>query len=320
LGRFNTILIFSLIYLVGLVCFVFGTIPTNVQPLLIFGGMYIVSIGAGGIKPNCSTMGADQFDLSYPRDVVESKQFFSFFYWAINLGALFAYTGIAYICQYGAGESLGGQEWGFFVGYILPTLLLGIGIIIFISASKKYKKNPPQGSMLSLFSGLIWEAITSPELQHNATGRTASSTTSSILKQTIDYHHGEGQLALDGVATWLDRAKRENGGNYYDNEVESAKYIVRLIPFLFVMIPYWGIYGQTKTAFQIMGCQMNSNIDNISLPISSMNIFNNLAILILVPLFEAKLYPYLKNKGIQLTMLKKIGFGFGFGKNIYIIF
>lgn len=307
MGRFNTILIFSFIYLIGLVCFVFGTIPTNIQPFLIFGGMYIVSIGAGGIKPNCSTMGADQFDLSYPRDVVESKQFFSYFYWAINLGALFAYTGIAYICQYGAGESLGGQEWGFFVGYILPTVILAIGIIIFVSASKKYRKLPPQGSMLSLFGGLIWEAITSPELHINKK-------TSSILKQSIDNHGGEEQLELEGVATWLDRAKKINGGNYFDNEVESAKYIVRLFPFLFVMIPYWGIYGQTKTAFQIMGCQMNSNINGISLPISSMNIFNNLAILILVPLFEAKLYPYLKNKGVEMSMLRKIGFGFGFGK------
>ena len=49
----------------------------------------------------CSTMGADQFDLKYSQDKKEAGQFFSYFYWSINLGALCAYTLIAYICQYG---------------------------------------------------------------------------------------------------------------------------------------------------------------------------------------------------------------------------
>jgi sensor histidine kinase YesM len=34
---------------------------------------------------------------------------------SINLGALVAYTLVAYICQYGL-AFLGGQDWGFFVG------------------------------------------------------------------------------------------------------------------------------------------------------------------------------------------------------------
>ena len=46
-------------------------------------GMYVVALGAGGIKPNCSTMGADQFDLNYEQDAREAKQFFSFFYWFV---------------------------------------------------------------------------------------------------------------------------------------------------------------------------------------------------------------------------------------------
>ncbi len=41
-----------------------------------------------------------------------------------------------------------------------------------------------------------------------------------------------------------------------------------------------------------------------------MNIFNNVAILVLVPLFEQILYPYLRSKNIELSMLQKIGMGF----------
>ena len=83
-------------------------------------------------------MGADQFDITIEQDKKEAKQFFSYFYWrlipvhmfdalirfytyvlqflcSINLGALVAYTLVAYICQYGL-PFLGGPKWGFFVG------------------------------------------------------------------------------------------------------------------------------------------------------------------------------------------------------------
>ena len=60
LGRFKTILYFSIVYIIGLGIFLIGAIPTNLQIALIFLGMYVVALGAGGIKPNASTMGADQ--------------------------------------------------------------------------------------------------------------------------------------------------------------------------------------------------------------------------------------------------------------------
>ena len=78
------------------------------------------------------------------------------------------------------------------------------------------------------------------------------------------------------------------------------------------MIPYWGIYGQTKTAFQIQGCQMESQIGSFQLPISGMNIFNNISILMLVPFFESVVYPYAKKQGHELRMLWKMGLGFVF--------
>ncbi|OYW70174.1 MAG: hypothetical protein B7Z24_04300 [Pseudomonadales bacterium 32-42-5] len=46
------------------------------------------------------------------------------FYWSINLGALISYTLVAYICQYGAGPDLGGEKWGFFVGYTIPSIMM----------------------------------------------------------------------------------------------------------------------------------------------------------------------------------------------------
>jgi peptide/histidine transporter 3/4 len=102
LGRYKTILVFALIYLFGLALFLFGSVPGHITAGLVFSGMYMVALGAGGmaclflrslvgpplnirflagIKPNCSTMGADQFDMKIDQDKAESKYFFSYFYW-----------------------------------------------------------------------------------------------------------------------------------------------------------------------------------------------------------------------------------------------
>lgn len=91
-GRYKTILNFSVLYLIGLSLIVFGSVPGAVLVPVVFLAIYVIALGAGGIKPNVSTMGADQFDPQYEQDKKEAAQFFSYFYWSINLGALVAYV------------------------------------------------------------------------------------------------------------------------------------------------------------------------------------------------------------------------------------
>jgi proton-dependent oligopeptide transporter, POT family len=52
LGRYKTILLFSVFYLMGLCLFVFGTIPGAINMAVIFSAMYLIAFAAGGIKPN----------------------------------------------------------------------------------------------------------------------------------------------------------------------------------------------------------------------------------------------------------------------------
>jgi hypothetical protein len=105
----------------------------------------------------------------------------------------------------------------------------------------------------------------------------------------------------------LDKAKSSNGGSYSHLQVEGVKLVTRLTPFLLVMIPFWGIYNQTSTAFQNQGCQMNLLVGSLEIPVSALNIFDNISILMLVPVFDGYVYPKLKEKGYPLTMLVKMG-------------
>lgn len=51
-------------------------------------------------------------------------------------------------------------------------------------------------------------------------------------------------------STWLDRARKENGGSFDSESVEGVKAVVRLLPFLCFTAPYMACYTQMSTVFQ----------------------------------------------------------------------
>lgn len=283
LGRYKTILLFCSIYALGLLLVVLGSIPGEVNPGLFFPAIYIVGLGTGGIKPNVSTLGADQFDDRYSKDRKEKGSFFSWFYWSINLGSLISHTLVAYICQYGL-PFLGGEDWGFFVGYLIPAIMMGVAIFVFTLGIPRYTKIQPTGSVLATASKIIyyslWTCRNDPRPQ-----------TGHILDKALPNANGR-------------------ASPFRPSEVRGVKSVVRLVPFLIALIPFWGAYAQMNTAFQNQGCQMDLSLGDINIPVNALTCFDTLSILILVPILDQIVYPYLEKKNIKLSMLKKISYGF----------
>lgn len=77
-----------MVYAVGSVVITLGAIPTLHLPAIevtVFGLM-LIAIGTGGIKPNVSAFGGDQFKL--PEQAKHLATFFSLFYLSINAGSM----------------------------------------------------------------------------------------------------------------------------------------------------------------------------------------------------------------------------------------
>ena len=331
--------------------------------------MYIIAIGTGGIKPNVSTLGADQFDMRYKQDRKEKQSYFNYFYWSINLGALLSYTIIAYICQYGI-SFLGGQNYGFLIGYSIPTIMMFIAIIVFISGSSRYKIVKVNNNMINLMINIMYYACISymkacykyicshvyslyttyilSRPQHHQqqryeqpTDTTTSSTTNTTTTNNTNNNNIHIQSTYNFTTTtpttlhseerghnsdlppipahFLDRAKLVYGGKYTNKQVNIIKLIINILPILLSLIPYWAVYSQMNTIYQNQGCQMYMYIDiyvyTIQIPVSTLNIFDTLSILVLLPIFDLYIYPYYNSILLyynlpSLTMLYKIGCGY----------
>jgi dipeptide/tripeptide permease len=198
-----------------------------------------------------------------------------------------SYTFVSYICQFGI-PALGGLEWSFFVGYSIPCVAMAIAVAMFVSGTSRYVLLPVQGnSVISSALSVIYEGLW---------------TNRQPLVLSQEGTHDK------KVGSRLDHAKCSHGGSFSEKQVEAVKLVVCLIPFLSILIPFWGIYSQTNTGFQNQGCQMNLQLSaDARVPVSALNIFNTIAIIILVPIFDSYLYPVLKKHGCSVSMLRKMG-------------
>lgn len=92
LGKFKTILYFSIIYCFGSLIMVAGVIPHLNIPVVTFLniGLILIALGNGGIKACVSAFAGDQFKL--PAQAKHMVTFFSLFCTSINVGTLLSTT------------------------------------------------------------------------------------------------------------------------------------------------------------------------------------------------------------------------------------
>ncbi len=136
LGKYRTILFLSLFYCFGH----FALAIDDTRSGLLIGQM-LIALGAGGIKPCVSSHVGDQFGRSNQHLI---SQVFSWFYFAINLGAFAAMLIIPWLLdRYGSSYAFG-----------VPGVLMLLATVIFWSGRYRFIHIPahPQSFRQELFS------------------------------------------------------------------------------------------------------------------------------------------------------------------------
>ncbi|CAO3673851.1 hypothetical protein G6F70_006863 [Rhizopus microsporus] len=285
-GKYRTILVFSIIYLLGLAILTLTSIPPAIASGASFPGyivaIIIVGLGTGGIKSNVSPLVAEQYrsksayvkTLKNGKRVIVTPQatyqkIFNFFYWGINIGSLSAI----------ATTELE-KNVGFWPAFVLPTLMFIPCIIIVILGRNQYIQNPPRGSVFVEAGRLFW-------LSWKVKGGLDACKPSNLAREYPEY-------AIK--ATWDDV--------FVDELKRTLKACV-----IFCWYPiYWLCYSQmTNNLVSMAGTMLTGNVPN-----DIMQNIDPIALIIIIPIMDSIVYPGLRRLGLPMRPIARITCGFFF--------
>jgi POT family proton-dependent oligopeptide transporter len=153
-GRYKTITVFCLVYFIGLIIIFLTSLPSSLAHNLGYSGWIlgatVVALGTGGIKANVSPLIADQYRRSQPfvstnplgqRVIVDPNititRIYNLFYWSANIGSLSSVL-----------TTLSERNVGFWLAFLLPSVVFLLTPIILVLSRKMYYVVPPRGSIM----------------------------------------------------------------------------------------------------------------------------------------------------------------------------
>ncbi|MCP4848102.1 MAG: POT family MFS transporter [Verrucomicrobiaceae bacterium] len=131
LGKYRTIIYLSLVYCSGHAALALMGITGDASYWLL-GGLMLISLGSGGIKPCVSAHVGDQFGKTNSDLLTRA---FNFFYFSINVGAFLSTMLTPWLLQWY------GPHWAFGV----PGVLMALATLLFWMGRKKFVHIPARG-------------------------------------------------------------------------------------------------------------------------------------------------------------------------------
>ena len=129
-GKYRTIIWLSVVYVMGHGALAFmGT--TGDARWWMFGGLILIAIGSGGIKPCVSAHVGDQFGANNSHLL---PKIFNWFYFSINVGAMVSMLLTPWLLQWY------GPHWAFGV----PGVLMALATVVFWMGRKRFVHIPAQ--------------------------------------------------------------------------------------------------------------------------------------------------------------------------------
>ncbi|KAJ4959613.1 hypothetical protein NE237_019523 [Protea cynaroides] len=279
---------------------------------MLFGGLYLVALGVGGIKGSLPTHGAEQFDQTSPQGRKQRSTFFNYFVFCLSCGALIAVTLVVWI------EDNKGWKWGFGVS----TIAIFISIPVFLLGSTKYCNKIPSGSPLTTILKVFTAAMCNRECftksQSNAVASMGTSppntTQADKMKEKSDEKFPP-QTPTKSLK-FLNRAVE----NYSIHpalectveEVEAVKIVIRVLPIFACTVMLNCCLAQLSTFSVEQAATMNTKLGSLKIPPASLPVFPVLFIMIIAPLYDHIIIPYARRitkTEMGISHLQRIGVG-----------
>ncbi|KAG0239091.1 hypothetical protein BGW41_007934 [Actinomortierella wolfii] len=283
LGKWWTIISFSIIYLIGMIMLTVFSIPDLLGPVgkvsygLTFLPMIVIAIGTGGIKPCVSSHGGDQY---LPSQEEAKDRFFSLFYVSINVGGLVTQFVVPII----ADKPCMGQGTCYPYGFLLPTVVFFLALVIFAIGHRFYRIVPPLGEFLP------WKAL-----------RAAVLAQVRYRKATPAEREAKGH--------WLNFAE-EDYGSVFVEEVRDFGLV--LVPIVIPMSFCWMLHNQNSNEWANQYYYLNGALfgPNSKVQAAQFSNINTILIVIMVPILTYIIYPFFERRGFNVSLTRRMGAGF----------
>ncbi|KAK9878000.1 hypothetical protein WA026_020213 [Henosepilachna vigintioctopunctata] len=278
-GKYRTILYFSLIYLAGniLMC---GASICSVQLSKMFFtpvGLFLIAFGTGGVKPCVAAFGGDQFYLPDQRE--ELQHFFSLFYFSINLGGFMGMTITPILRQV---VTCFGEDTCYPLVFGFPATLMMVSIVLFVIGKPWYRIKYPKKNVMLDFIKCAFYALAKR-----------------MVRDTKRYDH------------WLDYAQDK-----YSRKLIDDMKIVFSVLFLFLPVPlFWSLFDQQGSRWTFQASHMNGYVFGFEIVPDQMQVINPAMVLVMIPFFDIILKPVMASCRILDNNLSRMAVG-GFAASL----
>ncbi|RCV17579.1 hypothetical protein SETIT_3G231300v2 [Setaria italica] len=307
LGRYRTIVIASLLYVLGLGMLALSTLlssgghhqcasataggqacaPSTLQVSFFYVSLYIVALAQGGHKPCVQAFGADQFDQSDPKESVSRSSFFNWWYFGMCAGTAVTLVFLSYVQ-----DNIG---WG--LGFGIPCAVMAAALAVFLLGTRTYRYYVTSGKG-SLFARAA-EAFAEWRSRRIKAG---------LLHQAAQEHNPASAEAPGFRVDEEEQAVASTAGF-----VKEAKAVLRLFPIWATCLIYAVAFSQSSTFFTKQAATLDRRIgDRFKVPPAALQSFISITIVVFIPIYDRVVVPVSRQysgKPSGITMLQRIGAG-----------
>lgn len=277
LGKYKAISVFAGIYAIGSFLIFVTSIPSITSYNTALGGyvsgIIILGIGTGGIKSNVSPLIADQIPKTNPVIKVLKSGERVIEDPAVTIQNVFLFFYL--MINTGALSVMATTELeyhvGFWAAFLLPFCFFFVGIVALIIGRNMYVKVPVSDKVIAKAFKCTWIAI----------------------KNKFNYDAALPSNNPEAKYPWTDHFAEE-----VRRSISACK--------VFVFYPfYWVVYGQMISNFVSQAGQIELH----GIPNDFLQVFDSIAIVVFIPVFESILYPFIR-KFTPFRPITRIFFGF----------
>ncbi len=315
-GKYNTVFWLSLVYCAGHACL--AAFDDNVKGF--YFGLFLIALGAGGIKPLVSSFVGDQFDQTNKH---KAQLVFDTFYWMINFGSFFASLLMPiFLKNYGPSVAFG-----------IPGILMFVATVIFWMGKKKYVHVPPAPADPNSFMRVSRTALFTREAGRGRPGLAIAMTgvVGAVLSLAMSWQWGfiisactalVLLLAFGGIGTsmQLERAR----GIHPDEAVDGVRAVLRILIVFALVTPFWSLFDQKASTWIVQANSMTRPTfsffgNEFTFVPAQMQALNPLLVMILIPFNNLVLFPAIRKMGFEPTALRRMTAGIGFTALAWVV-